>query len=69
MYLPEDLKAELGRVAEASGRSEADLIRDAIQHMVESQESPKPTLPLFHSGDPTLAERTDEELLAGFGEC
>lgn len=69
VYLPEDLKAELGRVAEASGRSEADLIRDAVRHMVESRETPRPTLPLFHSGDPMLAERTDEELLAGFGDC
>jgi hypothetical protein len=29
---------------------------------------PPPTLPLCESGDPTLAERVDEELAAGFGK-
>ena len=28
---------------------------------------PPPWLPLFDSGDPTLAERVDEELARGFG--
>jgi Arc/MetJ-type ribon-helix-helix transcriptional regulator len=67
VYLPEDLKSALGRVAEARGRSEAELIREAVRELVQSSEPPRPRLPLFSSGDPTLAERIDKEL-AGFGE-
>lgn len=67
VYLPDELKAELERAAAARGRSEADLIREAIRELTRGLEQPKPRLPLFASGDPTLAERVDEEL-AGFGE-
>jgi len=67
VYLPEDLKTALGRVAAQRGRSEAELIREAVRELVQSSEPPRPRLPLFSSGDPTLAERVDEEL-AGFGE-
>jgi Ribbon-helix-helix protein, copG family len=67
VYLPEDLKSALGRVAKERGRSEAELIREAVRELVQSSEPPRPRLPLFSSGDPTLAERVDKEL-AGFGE-
>ncbi len=67
VYLPEDLKFALGRLATERGRSEAELIREAIRDLVKDAEPPRPRLPLFSSGDPTLAERVDEEL-AGFGE-
>jgi Ribbon-helix-helix protein, copG family len=67
VYLPEELKAALERAAAAQGCSEADLIRRAICDLTQSLELPRPRLPLFASGDPTLAERVDEEL-AGFGE-
>ena len=67
VYLPEDLKAALERAAAAQGCSEADLIRRAVRNLTRSLEPPRPRLPLFSSGDPTLAERVDEEL-AGFGE-
>jgi plasmid stability protein len=67
VYLPEDLKSALGRVAAQRGRSEAELIREAIKELVEGSEPPRPRLPLFSSDDPTLAERVDEEL-RGFGE-
>jgi Arc/MetJ-type ribon-helix-helix transcriptional regulator len=68
VYLPDDLKEALGRAAEARGTSEAGLIREAVRELVrELLEPPKPRLPLFASGDPTLAERVDEEL-RGFGE-
>lgn len=67
VYLPDDLKAALGRAAAAQGRSEADLIRQAVQDLTQSLEPPKPRLPLFESDDPTLAERVDEAL-EGFGE-
>jgi len=68
VYLPDDLKAALGRVAAEKGRSEAELIREAVGGLVRSSERPRPRLPLFSSSDPTLAERVDEELGRGFGE-
>jgi hypothetical protein len=68
LYLPEDLKADLERASEVEGRSEAELIREAIRAMLEVRRPSTPSLPLFDSGDPTLAERVDEELEAGFGE-
>ncbi len=67
VYLPEDLKFALERIAAEKGRSEAELIREAVRGLVDDAEPPRPRLPLFSSGDPTLAERIDEEL-AGFGE-
>jgi plasmid stability protein len=66
VYLPDDLKFALGRVAAEKGRSEADLIREAIRDLVRDSEPPRPRVPLFSSGDPTLTERVDEEL-RGFG--
>jgi ribbon-helix-helix CopG family protein len=59
VYLPEDLKFALGRLATERGRSEAELIREAIRDLVQDTEPPRPRLPLFSSGDPTLAERVD----------
>jgi plasmid stability protein len=67
VYLPDDLKAALERAAAASGRSEADLIREGVAHVASRAERPRPRLPLFDSGDPTLAARADD-LLDGFGE-
>jgi plasmid stability protein len=67
VYLPEDLKSALGRVAAQKGRSEAELIREAIRDLVRDSEPPRPRLPLFSSDDPTLARRFEEEL-RGFGE-
>ncbi len=67
VYLPEDLKSALGRIAAEKGRSEAELIREAVGELVRDSEPPRPRLPLFSSGDPTLAERVDEEL-TGFGD-
>jgi hypothetical protein len=67
VYLPDDLKAALGRAAAEKGQSEAELIRKAVEELVTGLERPRPRLPLFSSGDPTLARRFDEEL-RGFGE-
>ena len=44
----------------AQGRSEAELIREAVRDLTQRFEPPR--LPLFSSGDPTLAERVDEGL-------
>ena len=67
VYLPDELKAALEQAA-AQGRSEADLVREAVRELTQRLEPPRPRLPLFSSGDPTLAERVDEELREGFGE-
>jgi len=68
VYLPEDLKASLGRAAAEEGRSEAEIIREAISAAMRSRRSARPKLPLVPRGlgDPRAAERTDE-LLDGFG--
>lgn len=64
VYLPEELKARLERLARDQKRSEADLIRRAIAHLVD-REPPRPTLPLFRTAEPI----TDfDEALRGFGE-
>jgi plasmid stability protein len=67
VYLPDDLKAALTRTAERWGSSEAEVIRSALAAATVEQAWPRPHLPLFDSGDPTLAERVDDELAAGFG--
>jgi hypothetical protein len=68
VYLPEDLKASLERVAAEQNRSEAELIREAIRVLVSVGAPVKPRVPLVATGlgDPTAAERVDE-LLDGFG--
>lgn len=66
VYLPEDLDIALKRVSARQERSEAEIIREAVRSFLESMPQPRPRLPLFRSGDPTLAERVDEEL-DGFG--
>ena len=69
VYLPEALKASLEKMAAEEDRSEAEIIRAAIEVAVEGRQRPKPTIPLTSEGydDPTAAERVDE-LLEGFGE-
>jgi len=69
VYLPDELKASLERMAHDQGRSEAEIIRAAIQATVDQRQRPRPRVPLFETGpkDPMAAERVDE-LLAGFGE-
>jgi hypothetical protein len=67
VYLTDAQKRALGTLAKQSGRSEAELIREGIDIVTAVRRVAEPTLPLFDSGDPTLAERA-EELLDGFGE-
>jgi len=67
VYLPDQLKDRLSRLAVDSGRSEADLIREGIELVSGRVGGAKPRLPLFESGEPELAERAEEHL-AGFGE-
>jgi hypothetical protein len=67
VYLTSRQKAALARAARAEGRSEAELIREGIDAVTARHRVAEPTLPLFESGQPDLAERVDE-LLDGFGE-
>ena len=67
VYLPDELKAALEREAAAQGTSEAEIVRGALIAATIERAYPRPRLPLFDSGDATLAERVDEELAAGYG--
>lgn len=67
VYIPEDVKQALGRMAAARGMSEAELIREALRTLTSQTTPPRPRLPLFNSGKSGLAERVDEAL-SGFGE-
>lgn len=67
VYLPVELKRSLSRLAAASGRSEAEIIRQAIAAQVQATQQTRPRGQLFSSGDSSLSERTDEAL-AGFGD-
>ena len=67
VYLPDDLKSALGRLASQRRQSEAELIREAVGDLIRNSETPRPRLPLFRSEDPTLARRLEEEL-RGFAE-
>lgn len=70
VYLPDELKRALERVAAAESISEAALIRDAISIRVAGT-ARAPRLPLVDEpfGDPTAAERVDELLGRGFGRA
>jgi len=65
VYLPDDLKAQLKRVARSRGVSEATVIRDAIRAAV-TQTRPAPRGGLFEGTEPIAA--LADELLKGFGE-
>ncbi len=67
VYLTTEQKRALARAARVAGRSEADLIREGIETVTSRHRAAEPTLPLFESGMPDLAERVDE-LMEGFGE-
>ena len=68
-YLPEELQNSLQQIARNEGRSKAQIIREAIQHEVDSKKPPNPRVPISERGlgDPSAAQRVDE-LLEGFGE-
>jgi hypothetical protein len=66
VYLPDELKARVERLARESQRSEAEVIRDALERLTADVPRPRPQFPLFE-GPGNLAENVDDEL-AGFGE-
>jgi hypothetical protein len=67
VYLTPTQKHALARASRNTGRSEAELIREGIEVVASRHQVAEPTIPLFDSGQPDLAERV-EELLEGFGE-
>jgi hypothetical protein len=67
VYLTEAQKRALERAARATGRSEAELIREGVEVVTSRVRAAEPALPLFESGQPDLAEHIDEAL-AGFGD-
>jgi len=43
VYLPDELKRSVARMAAASGKSEAEVIRDAIATLARASDRPRPT--------------------------
>jgi hypothetical protein len=66
VYLTPELRRALRETARRRRTSEAALIREGIAAVTSQEPAPRPCLPLFESGDPTLSERVDE-LMDGFG--
>jgi Arc/MetJ-type ribon-helix-helix transcriptional regulator len=68
IYLPDELKRRVEKVARSSGKSEADVIRDAVSEATLTAGAPLPRIPLMDAGlgDPTIAENVDA-LLESFG--
>jgi metal-responsive CopG/Arc/MetJ family transcriptional regulator len=65
IYLPEELKSRIRRIARQRGVSEAEVIRESIRSAV-GDERPRPHGGLFASGAPIAREADDH--LTGFGE-
>lgn len=79
IYLPDELKRDLGELAARTGRSEADLIRHAIERLLAISDTPAPPAPspiLSHPrpalvgvgvgpGDPGLVTERARAALAG----
>jgi hypothetical protein len=66
VYLDEQQKQDLDRVAQITGRSQTDLIREGISQVIQDHLAKRPKMRArFH--DPSIVERT-EDLLDGLGE-
>ena len=66
VYLDDQQKQDLDRVALITGRSQADLIRDGISQVIHDHLAKRPKRRArFH--DPSIVGRT-EDLLEGLGE-
>lgn len=61
-------RVTLERAARISGRSAAELIPEGVDVVTNRHQVNAPTLPLFESGLPDLAEHVDDAL-EGFGEA
>lgn len=77
VYLAEEHAARLKRVAEAEGRSQSDVLRDAIMQYTSRANRPPRTFAMAgiapglarRLGYRSIADVPEEELLEGFGEC
>lgn len=69
VYLPDELRRGIKRIAREEGRSEAEIIRGALEAAVTRSGRSRPTVPLWPEGfgDADVADRVDEVLEAGFG--
>ena len=68
MYLDDDLYARVQRAADATGRTQASLMREAVAVYLAGGKTRRPkSLGLGRSGKGDLGERA-EDLLDGFGE-
>jgi hypothetical protein len=67
VYLTQDAKRRLSAAAHRRHRSEAELIRDAIdQLLADEPERPRPRPPQLDL-DPAIIDNVDQHLSAGFG--
>ncbi|MCS6951619.1 MAG: CopG family transcriptional regulator [Bryobacterales bacterium] len=63
VYLPSELTVALRRLAEATGRSRADLIREALVQYVQRAQVPPPVrFGRYRSGRSDISERARELL-------
>jgi hypothetical protein len=67
VYLTTAQRRALAKTARATGKSEAELIREGVDTVTSGHRLAEPTIPLFDSGRSDLAARADD-LLEGFGE-
>jgi Arc/MetJ-type ribon-helix-helix transcriptional regulator len=67
VYLPQELKRALTRLARQRRCSEAELLREAVSRLASESHAPVPRLPLFRSTGPSIAEDVDRAL-EGFGQ-
>jgi hypothetical protein len=66
VYLDEQQKQDLDQVAQITGRSQADLIREGISQVIQDHLAKRPKMRArFH--DSSIVGRT-EDLLDGLGE-
>jgi predicted transcriptional regulator len=66
VYLPRELKGALTRLARERGRSEAELLREAVAALTGGADAPAPRIPLFRARGRPIAEAIDRAL-ADFG--
>ena len=63
VYLDTDVVLSLRRMAESEGRSQAELVRDALQNYTRKAKRPKlPGIGEFHSGHTDTSSRADQIL-------
>ncbi|ADD45082.1 ribbon-helix-helix domain-containing protein [Stackebrandtia nassauensis] len=68
VYLPEADAQLLKQVARRTGKSEAQLIREGVAHVLQAAPTRARGLRMVvNSGDPQWANRVDGELASGFG--